>query len=186
MDVGIAVPVDASDPEFPPQFHTAIQATIRDRGYSFVLYESYDYKCNAVVQEYYKGALGHVRLLFDFGHRQLWRMHAPNETYPKGVCIVQPIVAEVPFERISGTHVASTQHFLGARNASWKHLSRTTTKNQLVRCAALRPRSKSNTAPTKLLERAALPVGPSCCCACCSLCTACQRQAGDSCSSLNF
>lgn len=68
--------------DFPPTFHSAIQVTIEEKGYSFVLYESYDQHCNAVVQEYFSSKDGHVRLLFHFGKRTLWRMFAPNATYP--------------------------------------------------------------------------------------------------------
>lgn len=84
------------------------------------MYEAMDYQCNAVVQEYFSSTWGHTRLLFNFGNKnsraRLWRMHAPNATWTKGLCVSQEMEAEVPYENIDGTHVATSRHFLGLRD----------------------------------------------------------------------
>ena len=66
-------------------------------------------------------------------------MHAPNETHPLGVCVSQALQSEVPFENINGQHVATTAHFLGARNAEWSYVDRVGADQQFVRCAAAVP-----------------------------------------------
>jgi hypothetical protein len=110
--------------------------SIQDKGYSFVLYESYDYKCNAVVQEYYSSQFGHARLLFDFANnstdKRLWLMVAPNSTFPKGLCVAQKMEAEVPYENVDGKHVSTTRHFLGSRDKGMKYVDEHTT----VRCGS--------------------------------------------------
>jgi hypothetical protein len=98
-----------------------------------VLYESYDYDCNAVLQEYYSSDDGHTRLLFDFEHKKLWRLFAPNTTYEQGLCAPEPIAAEVPFEKITGRHVATSSMFLGARSQEWTYHPRSATNNAEVR-----------------------------------------------------
>jgi hypothetical protein len=133
-EIVCAAAIKPTAPEFPEQFHTAIQISISEKGYSFVMYEAYDYSCNAVVQEYFSSAEGHMRLLFDFKGSRLWRMHGPNNTYPHGVCSSEPIVAEVPFEDVSGKHVAATQSFLGARSRDWTYEPRNAANNTEVRC----------------------------------------------------
>ena len=130
-----AAAIKETSPEFPPTFHSAIQVTIEEKGYSFVLYESYDHHCNAVVQEYFSSKDGHVRLLFHFGKRTLWRMFAPNATHPRGVCMSEPMAAEVPYEKISGTHVATTSSFVGARTETWTYRPRNSVNNNEVRYA---------------------------------------------------
>ena len=121
-------------PDFPPKFHSAIQVTIEEKGYSFVLYEAFDYDCDAVVQEYFTSKDGHVRLLFDFRQHNMWRLYAPNATHPQGSCAAEAIAAEVPFEKITGRHVANARHFLGARSDTWRYEPRTTANNKQVRC----------------------------------------------------
>jgi hypothetical protein len=131
----LAAPIQPVKPDFPDQFHSAIQVSIQDKGYSYVLYESYDYTCNAVVQEYYSSHFGHSRLLFNFrdnsAENRLWRMYAPNTTYPKGICVSQRMEAEVPYENVDGKHVATTKHFLGLRDDNMEYVD----EHKPVRCA---------------------------------------------------
>eukprot|EP00892_Ulva_mutabilis_P012817 jgi/Ulvmu1/9908/UM057_0065.1 len=103
-------------PAFPESFHTGIEASITEKGYTFHLYESYSASCNSVMFSFYSQIAGYMRILTDYNNNKMIRMHPPNSTHPMGSCASVPLDPKSSMVAFEGGRLASSARFLGFLN----------------------------------------------------------------------
>ena len=136
-----AGPIGRPLPTFPAEFYTGIDVSITNKGYAYTVYEAYDAKCQAVVQEIFLPTLGHTRYLYDYAHGTLWTVRGATADAPAS-CSQTSMDASNPFVHEDGVALASSARFLSFHKDS-RYIPRAQLGYPDVRCASCQPLTPS-------------------------------------------